>query len=212
MESVNFATGSNPRQGDDPWQRLPIPLAQTAGSSAMPARLVVEPGTRFGRLVIVSEAEPEPRTPHRGHHRRFNLRCDCGGAKTTRLNDLRSGVVNSCGCLVRENNAELGRASATHGDAARAKRAPEYRSWHSMIQRCENPNSQGYKYWGGRGISVCERWRNSYATFLADVGRRPSPQHSIDRYPNGDGNYEPGNVRWADKSEQAYNRRKKGTA
>ena len=76
-----------------------------------------------------------------------------------------------------------------------------------MIQRCCNPSNNAYHYYGGRGITVCEQWRDSFETFLADVGLRPSNQHSLDRYPNNDGNYEPGNVRWATRMEQAINKR-----
>lgn len=75
--------------------------------------------------------------------------------------------------------------------------------WVSMLQRCYNPNGTGYKNYGARGVKVCERWRKSYRAFLKDVGRRPSPRHSIDRFPNYDGDYRPGNVRWATAAEQA---------
>jgi hypothetical protein len=85
------------------------------------------------------------------------------------------------------------------------KRAPEYDCWAKMIQRCTNPNATGYKYWGGRGIAVCDRWRRSYANFLADVGPRPTPQYSIDRI-NNDLNYQPGNVRWVMRTAQNRNR------
>lgn len=81
----------------------------------------------------------------------------------------------------------------------------EYHSWQGMIQRCTNPNKQGYNLYGGRGIKVCERWRASFTNFLEDVGTKPSPTHSLDRYPNKDGDYEPGNVRWATPSEQQRN-------
>lgn len=81
----------------------------------------------------------------------------------------------------------------------------EYRTWNAMIQRCTNPNRQGYHLYGGRGIKVCDRWRTSFANFLADVGYKPSRLHSLDRYPNKDGDYEPGNVRWATLSEQQRN-------
>jgi hypothetical protein len=89
----------------------------------------------------------------------------------------------------------------SHGKAT----SVEYKTWNGMIQRCHNPNDSGYVAYGGRGITVCPEWRASFAAFFAHVGMRPSPKHSIDRYPNQDGNYEPGNVRWATTKEQARN-------
>lgn len=96
---------------------------------------------------------------------------------------------------------------ATHGETRKRKVSPEYMTWTSIKTRCLNPRDQHYANYGGRGITICVRWRDSFDAFLADVGRRPSPQHSIDRYPDQNGNYEPGNVRWATTMEQAYNRR-----
>jgi len=84
----------------------------------------------------------------------------------------------------------------------------EYHSWSGMKQRCKDKNKDGYKYYGGRGITVCGRWRDSFVNFLADMGRKPSPKHSIDRI-DGDGNYEPGNCRWATPKEQFLNRKKR---
>lgn len=83
---------------------------------------------------------------------------------------------------------------------------PEYMAWRNMIARCENPKRKDFASYGGRGIKVCARWRSSFGAFLADIGTRPSPQHSIDREDN-DGNYEPDNVSWATKRQQGENRR-----
>jgi hypothetical protein len=94
-----------------------------------------------------------------------------------------------------------------HGDTkSGGYRTTEYIPWVAMIQRCTNPNCSGYAYYGGRGIQVCDRWKTSYSAFLEDMGRRPSPLHSIDRA-NNNGNYEPGNVRWATRDDQARNKR-----
>lgn len=90
-------------------------------------------------------------------------------------------------------------------DGVTRVRLPEYAPWQSMLTRCLNPNAADYPAYGGRGILVCHRWRK-FAHFRADMGPRPSPAHSLDRYPNQDGNYEPGNVRWATPQEQARNR------
>ena len=93
-----------------------------------------------------------------------------------------------------------------HGNSCKgAKYRSEYVAWASMIWRCSDPNFKGY---GARGIKVCKRWRKSFLAFLEDMGPKPSPKYSLDRYPNNDGNYEPTNCRWATKSEQNYNRRK----
>lgn len=82
---------------------------------------------------------------------------------------------------------------------------PEYNTWYGMLARCRNPNHVGYPDYGGRGITVCKRWEDSFEAFYSDMGPRPTPEHSIDRWPNKDGNYEPGNCRWATPTEQARN-------
>lgn len=161
-----------------------------------------ETGNRYGRLAVVCEAAGGKRVM-------WLCNCDCG-ARDVRVQagDLRSGHTKSCGCLAVEAARRKGHANATHGESSHGGRdaSAEYSAWSSMIQRCTNQKGAGYHRYGGRGIAVCDRWRTSYETFLADMGRRPSPQHSVDRKDN-DGNYEPGNCRWATVKEQGRNRR-----
>jgi hypothetical protein len=111
--------------------------------------------------------------------------------------------VKSCGCLITEVNKKR---NFRHGDSVRGSIASELSCWRGFIRRCTDQNDGSFAYYGGRGISVCDRWLNSYPAFLEDMGRKPSPKHSLDRIDN-DGNYEPGNCRWATKTQQMRNRR-----
>lgn len=129
-------------------------------------------------------------------------RCDCGVERVFLSQNLLN--VKSCGCLKRE----VARSPKKHGEAGKSSRSyisPEYRCWLGIRSRCLSPTNPRYSYYGGRGITICERWE-SFENFLADMGRKPSPQHSIERKEN-DGDYTPDNCKWATKSEQALNRR-----
>lgn len=144
---------------------------------------------RFGRLVAVKPSDSDAKGK-----KRWLCQCDCGHSTVTTGDRLRQGITRSCGC----------RRNHRHGHAG-SDRHELYTCWNNMIQRCTNPSHPGYKFYGGRGITVCERWHD-FPFFLADVGERPGRDLSIDRIDN-DGNYEPGNVRWADRKTQTMNRR-----
>lgn len=98
----------------------------------------------------------------------------------------------------------------THGHARQAdgKASPEYAAWNAMRQRCRDKNHEFFHHYGGRGIKVCKRWDSSFEHFLADMGERPSAKHSLDRYPDNNGNYEPTNCRWATPKQQHRNERR----
>lgn len=155
-------------------------------------------GKKFGRWIVLGYAGRDGHDKHS-----WACECACGVCGHVEDSALKVGNSKSCGCAQREAASAAGEATRTHG---MSKSAPEYYVWCSMKQRCLNPNVINWPDYGGRGITVCDRWRDSFEAFFADMGPRPSPQHSIDRIdPNG--NYEPKNVRWADPKTQAQNKR-----
>jgi len=154
-------------------------------------------GLRFGRLLVTGGSVSDSKGKAT-----WNCLCDCGTVIAVGGRSLRTGNTTSCGCK-RIEKLKTGDANRKHGKT----RTPEYRTWQSMHTRCYNRNSDDYPNYGGCGITICDRWKDSFETFLADMGLRPSPKHSIDRFPNPHGNYEPSNCRWATMKEQHNNRR-----
>lgn len=137
-------------------------------------------GLKFGGQTVIGTAPSDANL-----NRRWTVRCDCGYEHIARADNLKRGFRQCCSCRSRPA-------------------LPEYSIWLGMWRRCENPNAHEAKWYVG--IKVCSRWE-IFENFFADMGPRPSPKHSIDRYPDNTGNYEPGNCRWATASEQALNRR-----
>lgn len=147
-------------------------------------------GQKFNRLTVITDAG------RRSRQQMWRCRCDCGAELITPIYPLKDGRTKSCGCwrkdMIRETKTKHGMVDS-----------PEYNTWRGIINRCNNRLDKNY---GGRGIVVCARWRKSFGAFLADMGLKPSPLHSIDRR-NPNGPYRKSNCRWALPAEQARNRR-----
>lgn len=157
-------------------------------------------GAIFGRLIVLGGERRE------GKQYTVSCRCDCGREIRCRVDSLTIGKKLQCGdhrrVVTDDMRRAIGHRNRTHGRS----KTSEYNSWIGMKMRCFNPRDPRFAEYGGRGITVCDRWRLSFEAFLGDVGPKPSPAHSLDRI-DVDGNYEIGNVRWADASVQTKNRR-----
>lgn len=153
-----------------------------------------------GRLTVISFSHSE----HSSYGRIYfwNCLCSCGNVKAIRRNclSLKSGSM-SCGCAIIEIN-KTGIRNKKHEDTG----SKEYTAWNNIKSRCFRKTNKHYRNYGGRGITVCDRWLNSYSNFISDVGRAPSDKHSLDRI-NNNGNYEPGNVKWSTIKDQSNNKR-----
>jgi hypothetical protein len=148
-------------------------------------------GQKFGMLTIIADA------PKMHKARRVRCVCECGAGSIKNLTNLKTGHTKSCGCEA----FKLGR-NKTHG----LTKSTEYKSYRKMIERCYDINDISYHNYGGRGISVCSRWRRSFENFIADMGMKPHPRMSLDRI-DTNGNYEPSNCRWLTQKEQCNNKR-----
>jgi hypothetical protein len=157
-------------------------------------------GRTFGRLTVLNECETRMIGKTIKRSRVFwKCQCKCGTSVFVESSHLKVGDTNSCGCIRKE----LGYARRKHGRS----HTIEHNTWQRMKQRCYNPNDRRFASYGGRGITVCDRWKNSFDHFLQDMGNSPSPRHSLDRLDNN-GHYEPANCRWATNTEQCRNTRR----
>jgi len=152
---------------------------------------------QFGDWTVLEEAKNnKPR-------KYWKCLCKCGTISIIHGSDLKLGKSTKCkGCLIKY----IAKKRTTHGCSSKTTRTAEYRTWSSMLSRCNNLNNKRYYDYGGRGIKVCKEWSNSFETFLKDVGIKPFKNSSLDRI-NNNGNYEPDNIRWATPKQQANNRR-----
>jgi hypothetical protein len=160
-------------------------------------------GQRFGRLIVVDGADAVK------GRKAAKCVCDCGSHHVVAIIQLKRGRSRSCGCFRRERSRAQGLSTRKHGHSVGYKGDKVYRAWQRMKERCLNPSHHAYADYGGRGITVCERWLESFENFLADMGE-PLAGQSLDRIDNNllIDSYSKGNCRWATPVMQARNRRK----
>ena len=167
----------------------------------LPSRVKNLVGEKFGRLKVIRFS----RLDMRGNRSRtlWICQCDCGATIEAMGQSLRSKCQISCGCWRKER---MGRLNYKHGESTIGHRSPEWICWRNIQARCYYEKDIAYENYGGRGITVCKRWRDSYVSFLKDMGRKPGPEYSIDRI-NNEGPYKKSNCKWSTPKEQANNRR-----
>lgn len=193
LGGAQSCSSMHPTQPAEKEQAMPKPIV-----ISLPPRVKDRTGHKLGRLTVMSFSHLD-----KGSNACWKCKCKCGNKTVVQGSNLNPGRTSSCGCLAKEITRKR---SYKHGHSIKGLQSAEYQAWHSMKVRCANKNHPAYRLYGGRGITVCKKWRDSFPTFLADVGPKPSSELTLDRIDNNSG-YRPGNVRWASWTVQVNNRR-----